>query len=160
MKPQSAISISALLLLAGQAVGDIGDFDFPDGAQQHAVPAADMPWQPCPADLPKGCEMAVLEGNPQAAGLFTARFRLDAGLEVPPHTHPKDERVTLLSGRMSVAFGAKATHDDAHRFGPGDYYVNARDAVHKVWVDEKAELQITGFGPWQVNVVVQDSGQP
>ncbi len=72
---------------------------------------------------------------------------------MPPHTHPKEERVTMLNGRVSVAFGAEATHEDATTFGPGDYYVNARDAVHIVWADEDSILQITGTGPWQAHFV-------
>ena len=28
--------------------------------------------------------------------------------------------------------------EDAIHFGPGDYYVNARDAIHSVWVDKPA----------------------
>ena len=108
---------------------------------------------PCPENLPPGCEVAVLEGSPRTPNLFTVRFRLGADFVMPPHTHPNHERVTVLSGQMSVAFGVEAKREDAKRFGPGDYYVNARGAVHSVWVDELSELQVTGFGPWEAHFV-------
>ena len=72
---------------------------------------------------------------------------------VPAHTHPKDERVTLLSGKVAVAFGKDATREDANEFGPGDYYVNARGAVHTVWIEGPTVLQVTGVGPWEVHPV-------
>ena len=85
--------------------------------------------------------------------MFTVRFRISGDFIMPPHTHPRDERVTILSGNAYVAFGEKADKSDATRFGPGDYYVNARDAVHSVWADPGTILQITGIGPWEANFI-------
>ncbi len=141
------------MYLTGCAQPQIGEFEFAEGQLQHAVRAGEIEWQPCPPILPSGCELAVLEGNPQAPGLFTVRFRVGSNFVMPPHTHPKDERVTVISGQMSVALGANASHDDANQFGPGDYYVNSRDAVHTVWADEASEIQITGIGPWEADFV-------
>ena len=118
----AALLPSALLLFACEQK-PFGEFEFAEGVVQHAVHAANIDWKPCPPNLPPGCELAVLEGNPQAEGLFTVRFRVSEELIMPPHTHPRDERVTLLAGRASVAFGADATRDDAVHFGPGDYYL-------------------------------------
>ena len=95
--------------------------------------------------------MAVLDGDPQAADLFTVRFRVAEGhaFVMPAHWHPRDERVTIITGTVAVAFGAESEHRHATEFGPGDYYVNARHAIHKVWIDGPAVLQITGIGPWE-----------
>ncbi len=147
------LSLLLLLPLVGCATTEIGIMDFPEGTVQHVVLAEDVPWRPCPPTLPSGCEMAVLEGNPLGTDLFTVRFRVSEAFVMPPHTHPKDERVTVLSGDVAVAFGADATRADAAQFGPGDYYVNARDAVHTVWGGENAILQITGIGPWEAHFV-------
>ncbi|MCL4709428.1 hypothetical protein KJ068_30130 [bacterium] len=76
---------------------------------------------------------------------------------MPPHSHPKDERVTLLSGKVAVAFGAEATRENAKEFGPGDYYVNARGAIHSVWADTLSVIQITGIGPWEAKFVENSS---
>lgn len=45
---------------------------------------------------------------------------------IPEHTHTKDERATIIQGKAYVAFGKDATREEAKEFGPGDYYVNAR----------------------------------
>jgi quercetin dioxygenase-like cupin family protein len=146
-----ACYLSILLFVSGCAQSRVGEFEFADGVVQHAVPADEMPWKPCPANLPPGCEIAVLEGNPRTPGLFTVRFRLTEDFLMPPHTHPRDERVTVLKGRMAVAFGADGSRENAREFGPGDYYVNARGAVHTVWAERSSELQITGIGPWEAH---------
>lgn len=145
-----------LFLVPGLGVSqeaEIGVMSFPDGEVQHVVRAAATPWKPCPETLPPGCEIAVLDGSPQVADLFTVRFRVLDTFVMPPHTHPKDERVTIVSGTAAVAFGAEASREDATEFGPGDYYVNARDAVHQVWVEGPTVLQITGIGPWRADPV-------
>lgn len=141
------------LLISGCAQSRVGEFDFAEGVVQHAVPSADMPWKPCPPNLPSGCEIAVLEGDPRGPGLFTVRFRLTEDFVMPPHTHPEDERVTILKGQMAVAFGPDGERAEAREFGPGDYYVNARGAVHTVWASKSSEIQITGFGPWEADFV-------
>lgn len=148
-----ATLLALMLLGAGCAQPRIGEYDFADGIVQHAVPADDIAWKACPPHLPSGCEVAVLEGNPQGSGMFTVRFRLTDDFIMPAHTHPKDERVTVLKGRVAVGFGVGATREDAREFGPGDYYVNARGAVHTVWADKLSEIQITGIGPWEAHFV-------
>lgn len=141
------------LAVAACAPSEVGRASFPEGTVQHVVRTSDVTWAACPPNLPTGCQIAVLEGSPQEPDLFTVRFRVTGDFVMPPHTHPRAERVTVLSGVMAVAFGADAVREDAERFGPGDYYVNAPDAIHVVWVDEAAEIQITGIGPWEAHFV-------
>jgi hypothetical protein len=52
-------------------------------------------------------------------------------------------------GEVAVAFDADAERRDATWFGAGDYSVNARDAVHQVWIEGPTAMQITGSGPWK-----------
>ena len=136
-----------------QLTAQIGEMKFPEGTVQHVVHANEVQWKPCPPNLPGGCEIAVLEGNPKSNDLFTIRFRIVGEFVMPPHTHPKDERVTILQGKAYVAFGKEATKKDAKEFGPGDYYVNARNAIHTVWADPSTIIQITGIGPWEANFI-------
>ena len=150
---RSTLAAVLTLLVAACAQRSVGEASFPPGEVQLVADDDDLGWDACPPNVPSGCEIAVLEGSPREPDLFTVRFRLSDSFVMPPHTHPKDERVTVLSGRMAVAFGRDAAREDAKRFGPGDYYVNARDAVHSVWVDEPSVIQITGIGPWEAHFV-------
>ena len=59
------------------------------------------------ASLPKGAVIAVLEGNPNKEGPFVFRVKIPDGYRVPPHTHPKTERVTVISGTFNIGMGDK-----------------------------------------------------
>lgn len=97
----------------------------------------------------KGSRMTVLEGNPKQPGLFTIRLSVPAGSKVPLHTHPQDERVTLLEGKVTVVLGSDpAAKGEA--FGPGDFYLNPAGMPHTVVFEDKSTVQITGMGPWEV----------
>ena len=108
-------------------------------------------FQPGPPNMPKGVELAVLEGDPKAEGMFTLRLKAPAGFVLLPHTHPADERVTVLAGSISVGFGVLSERATAKSFGPGSFYVNPAGVAHYVFSDEGAVVQITGQGPWRVD---------
>ena len=154
MKTTNKINLLILFVFLTACTHTVtGDMKFPEGQEQHAVYHDNIKWKPCPPHLPAGCEISILEGNPRQADLFTVRIKLSETFVMPPHTHPKDERVTILEGSVSVAFGMEAKYEDATHFKAGDYYVNARDSIHTVWADSPSIIQITGIGPWGVNFI-------
>src|SRR5687767_5456545 len=79
----------------------------PDHAKGDLLTPADLKWQDGPASLPKGAKFVVLEGDPAKAGPFVLRVKLPDGFKVMPHTHPKDERVTVLTGTLYLGEGGK-----------------------------------------------------
>src|SRR5258708_6703803 len=62
-------------------------------------------WKDGPATSPKGAKIAVLEGDPTKEGLFVFRVRVPDGYRIPPHTHPKMERVTVIQGTFNIGMG-------------------------------------------------------
>ena len=80
--------------------------DSRDERIQEVVTPGDLKWVDGPASLDKGAKMAVLEGDPSRPGPFVMRVKLPNGFKVMPHTHPKDERVTVLSGTLHLGSGA------------------------------------------------------
>lgn len=75
--------------------------------EQHAftrtADADALEWGPCPAFMPEGCAIAVLQGSPAEpnADVF---FKLPAGLTVPLHWHESPERMLMVSGEMEVEY--------------------------------------------------------
>ena len=131
----------ASVLEAGFAVGET----------QLASLADEIAWVQCPTTLPEACEMAVLEGDTRQEMMFTVRFRTGSEFQMKPHWHPRNERVTILEGKIGVGFGDEIDRENVRWFGPGDYYVNAKDAHHFVLAYGPAVLQITCIGPWKAN---------
>lgn len=150
----SFIFLSCLIMLGcTESQKQIGEMQFPEGTVQHVVRADDIQWQDCPPNLPGGCEMAVLEGNPKSNELFTVRFKTNKDFIMPAHSHPKHERVTIIQGKAYVGFGEGVAKENAKAFEVGDYYVNKKGAVHTVWGDSSTIFQITGIGPWEAHFI-------
>lgn len=131
---------------------------FPEGLHQIVHRPGDIQWGPCPAGPLEGlgCQMAVLEGSPKAEQIFTFRIQTTEPFVLPPHTHPRNERVTVLDGAVYVGFGDVVDKEASTRFEVGDYYVNRAGAHHFVWSDEPVTLQLTGIGPWMIQPVHQE----
>ena len=84
-------------------------------------------WVDAPASMPKGTKIAMLEGSIREPGIFTIRLKVPAGAKLATHTHPRPERVTVLSGRVRVTIDGKTTS-----FEKGGFYVNPPHVPHSV----------------------------
>jgi hypothetical protein len=109
-----------------------------------------MVWNEGPSTLPPGSKVAVLEGSPKLAGMFTMRLRIPAGSAIPPHWHPRQERVTILSGAVDLGFGSVANAGNTKRYSAGSFYVNPPRVMHFLFFPEATEMQLTGVGPWEL----------
>ena len=107
-------------------------------------------WKDGPPTLPAGAKIAVLEGDPRAEGIFTMRVRVPAGATLAPHWHPRDERVTILSGAAELGFGSLADKNATKRYGAGSFYVNPPRTMHYLYFPEETVMQMTGIGPWEL----------
>jgi quercetin dioxygenase-like cupin family protein len=116
-------------------------------------PAESIEWKPGPAAIPAGAKMAVLEGDPTKEGPFVVRFQFPAGYHIAPHTHPKTERVTVISGTMLLAMGDNLDRSAAKSLNAGTYGFWPAGMKHTAWFDGETIIQLHGIGPWQINYV-------
>jgi len=103
MQPASrltALSLAALFLAAG-----VGAQHADDTKREVMVTPKDIKWQDGPPSLPKGAKIALLEGDPSKKGPFVIRVKMPDGYKVAPHTHAKDERLTVISGTLYLGMG-------------------------------------------------------
>jgi quercetin dioxygenase-like cupin family protein len=117
-----------------------------------AIQINDPVWKDAPPSMPKGTKIAVLEGDTRAEGMFTVRLKVPAGSIIAPHTHPRPERVTVLSGRVRVGFGTKLDATGT-AFTAGGFYVNPPNDPHFLVIEEESVLQLTCEGPWELRYV-------
>ena len=118
-----------------------------------AIQITNPEWKDAPPSMPKGTKMAVLEGDAKQPGLFTIRLKVPAGSKIAPHTHPRPERVTVLSGRVIVGFGKVADESKGTTFTSGGFYVNPPDEPHYLFIPEESVLQLTCEGPWVLTYI-------
>jgi quercetin dioxygenase-like cupin family protein len=57
--------------------------------------------------------------------IMIVQFTIDAGAEVPPHTHPHEQVGHVVAGRMQFRIG-----DEVRELGPGDGYSVPGGVVH------------------------------
>src|SRR5713226_8801385 len=91
--------------------------------ETHVIDPETLKWAPAPNSLPSGAEVAVLDGDMSKKGsLFTIRIRMPDGYKVPPHFHPADEHVTVLSGALYMGLGDKVDPSTAMEMRAGAFH--------------------------------------
>jgi quercetin dioxygenase-like cupin family protein len=143
---KSLVSLLAGSMIAGIAMGATAAAQTADA--HKVVAAQDVKWGPGPAALPAGAEVAVLYGDPGKEGTFAMRARMPKGYRIGPHTHPKPEIVTVLSGTARLGMGASADPATAQVLPAGSFFVMAPGMAHYISIDEDTVIQINTTGPW------------
>lgn len=111
----------------------------------------DIVWKDASKDLPPGTKVAVLKGAPDQPGPLTMRLKIPAGSTIRPHTHPGDERFTVLSGKLSFGLGTRVDKN-ARVYGPGSFFsIPAGDEMYAFTTDQETVLELNVEGPWGIN---------
>src|SRR5215216_4754925 len=105
---------------------------------EHKILATgEIKWGPAPPSMPKGAQVAVLYGDPSKDGLFAMRIKMPAGYHIPPHTHPKPEVVTVVSGTINFGEGPAADKSKAKALPAGSFFVMSPGMQHYVYADQE-----------------------
>jgi quercetin dioxygenase-like cupin family protein len=121
-------------------------------AVAHAQAPA-LAWGPAPAVFPAGAKMAVLQGDPSGTALFTVRLDMPNGYKIPPHFHPTDEHVTVISGTFLVGMGDSL--DVAHTTAlPAGGFITAGANMHHYGIARgRTVVQVHAMGPFALTYV-------
>jgi quercetin dioxygenase-like cupin family protein len=122
-------------------------------AQNKIVPLQlcpdELKWNPTKPPLAPGAKVTVLEGNPKDTGHFTMRVKMPPHYLLRPHTHPVDERTTVISGSVNIALDEAIDSAKTKKLTAGCFYVNPANAAHYLYTNEtEAVVQISTNGPW------------
>ena len=133
----------------------------PSQDTQHVMVLPDkIAWGPAPAKLPPGAQRAVLLGDPSKPGeLYVFRVKAPDGFSVPPHWHPMDEHVTVISGVMMLGFGERTDDSAMQELPAGSYVVLPKEAPHYNRMRGETVLQFHGIGPYDI-VYLNPSDDP
>jgi ChrR-like protein with cupin domain len=111
---------------------------------------SEMKWAPFPA-LGLGIQIAVLTGDPFKSGSpFVSRLKLPNSTKVPPHWHPVDEHITVISGIFLLGAGDKFDTNATRELPAGSYAFMPRRAHHFAFVNGDTVIQLNGVGPFNV----------
>jgi quercetin dioxygenase-like cupin family protein len=123
----------------------------PPTSPHHAIVApADVRWK----TLRPGAEIAVVSGDPDKEGSpFVIRFRYHGKARIPPHWHPVDEHLTVLSGTFRVGMGERGDESATTALGAGAYALLPAKMAHYAWADDDTTIQVHSIGPFVINYV-------
>jgi quercetin dioxygenase-like cupin family protein len=158
MKKFCVLSASlALLGIAGLATA-VYSQEKKAGAEAHKiVHYGDLKWTP----IIKGCDLAVVAGNPDAEGQpFVVRFKCADGAKVPAHWHPTDEYLTVLKGGFLVGTGETYDETKLQTMNVGNFILMPKEMRHFAMNKGETIVQVHGMGPFKVNWVNPSDVQP
>lgn len=145
----SVISVAAALAFATEESKTTAT----STTEHRVMKPADLKWGEAPPGLPAGGKMAVLNGDPTQTGPFTVRLKAPTGYKVMPHTHPTDERLTVISGTFKIGMAEKFDEASMQTMGPGSYIVLPSGTAQFVKCAKETVVQIDSEGPFQINYV-------
>lgn len=120
----------------------------------HTIVTPDtIDWKAGPPSLQPGAQAAILYGDPSKEGVFVMRLKLPKGFRIAPHTHPRPEILTVVSGAFHIGMGPVADEAKAQRLGPGSFFAFDPGLPHYAHVEEETVVQLSSTGPWTISYV-------
>ncbi|KAB2914151.1 MAG: DUF4437 domain-containing protein [Hyphomicrobiaceae bacterium] len=140
----------ALLAAAVAAVG-IAICTLPASAQNLPAGAVlvtpdKMAWKSNPRN--PSLEASDLIGDSTKAGPYVQRVKFPPNKKEPPHTHPDDRNITVISGTWYIGWGETCDAAKMTALPPGSFYSEPANVAH--CVESRAEpvvIEIRGIGP-------------
>ena len=97
---------------------------------------------------------AAIYGEQSQPGPYAFRIRAQAGHSLPPHTHPDERTITVLSGTYWAGVGASYDESALVPYPAGTFYVIPAGVPHYAAVLQGEVLfQEAGVGPSRFDVI-------
>lgn len=122
-------------------------------AEHKIFAPSDLKWMDAPAGLPPGAKLAVLEGDPAKPGPFTIRLQAPDGYKIPAHTHPTDERITVISGTFHLGMADKFDEAASREMVAGSFAMMPAGMKHFAWATGETVVQVHSNGPFVIKYV-------
>lgn len=121
-------------------------------ADHMLITPSDLKWAEVPS-LPKGAQVAMIEGPLNEAVPFTFRIKMPDGYKIPAHWHPAIEHVTVISGIFNMGIGDKLDMSKTQPVEAGSMMILQAKTQHFAWAKGETVVQVHGVGPWAINYV-------
>jgi quercetin dioxygenase-like cupin family protein len=112
-----------------------------------------LKWGPAPVVFPAGAKMAVVSGDPSAAGTFTVQLAMPDGYRIPPHFHPTDETVEVKEGTFLFGMGDTFDGSKLQTMTAGQKGSIPANAHHYAQAKGATVVTVTAMGPFAMTYV-------
>jgi quercetin dioxygenase-like cupin family protein len=97
-------------------------------------------------------DSSVIHGDVEQVGQeFVMRIRELRGSFIPPHTHPIDEHLTVLEGKVCLGTGPEFDRAKLQCLGPGGYAFFPKGTTIFGEAPDPATVQVHGIGPFHLH---------
>jgi quercetin dioxygenase-like cupin family protein len=121
--------------------------------EHHSAKQPDSLKWTAPAAYAPGAQFSVIKGDPTKEGMYVVRLKVPKGFKIPPHTHPNDENVTVLSGVFHIGTGETLDETKGERIRAGGYSFVAKGMAHYAFFPEETVIQLHGVGPQGITYI-------
>lgn len=136
------VALLSLLVVLNVTVAEAQDL--PPGVR--VLTPSDLRWTESPRA--PGVQAATLAGDPNKPGPYVLRAKYPPNLVNPPHHHPLDEEITVLSGTLYLGHGESMDPAKASPLPPGSFVFEPAKTWHYLFTRaEPVEVEIRGMGP-------------
>ena len=132
----------------------------PRAMAQVSADTASLEWT-VPPVLPPGALIAVVRGDPTAAGEFTLLVSMPDGYRLPPHFHPTHEHVEVREGTLLVGVGDALDSRQALPLTVGDSATAPAGVHHFSIAKGRTVVSATFMGPYTITYLrAEDAPRP
>jgi quercetin dioxygenase-like cupin family protein len=129
--------------------GFVSRFDAP--ISPTTLNPTEITFSPAPAGmLPRGAELAILDGDPAKNQNFVMRLKLPDGYRLPVHTHSVTDRFVVISGALMFGIGDTFESAAMKELRPGAISIVPAGDAHYAQARGETVIQISGTGPFDI----------
>lgn len=108
------------------------------------VSADELKW----VAVPSGLQVARIAGDQTKPGVYTYQAKFPAGAKVPPHFHPDERVIVIVSGTVYFGYGEQFDESKMKALSAGSSWTEPARQPHFAWAkDGEAIIQVIGNGP-------------
>ena len=127
---------------------------------QSSSESVSLRWS-VPTTLPTSARVAVISGDPRAAGESTLLLSMPHGYRLPPHFHPGVERVRVWEGTLLFGMGDKLDPRRTRALAAGDSVAVQPGTRHFWMADGRTVVSLTFHGPFTITYLrAEDAPRP
>jgi quercetin dioxygenase-like cupin family protein len=148
---KSVLSEAAAVVTIVAAVAWVTSLAQPSKKEIVGVTAEQIRWF-TPPYYNDGRQRAQLVGDSSKDGPWIDRVKIPGGAQIPAHTHPQDELVTVIEGTWYLGEGAKFDSAKLKGYPAGSFIVIPAGVPHFVAAKESTVVvQLSGNGKFQTD---------
>lgn len=104
--------------------------------------------------LSNGVQNYLLVGDPAKEGYYIMMVKIPVETKLPPHFHPENRTVAVLSGKFLYGYGDTFDESKMNDMTTGTYFTEPANQPHFAYTKESdVILLVNGFGPTGTTII-------